>query len=246
MALGGLLKPNPALSKGFSNVGAVPGRQPMTIDGTVRKTALLLVVLIAAAAAGWQLPVNVGTPIAIVGAIGALVVAFVTAFKPYLSKYLAIPYAVLEGGLVGVVSRVYNDQFDGIVFTAAGLTIAILCALLLAYKSKLIRPTENFKLAVTAATAGIALFYLVTLAVGMFGVHMPLVNSSSGFGIAFSVFVVVLAAANLVLDFDFIEEGVNRGADKDLEWFGALGLLITLVWLYLELLRLLAKLQDRR
>lgn len=246
MALGGLRRPNPALSRGFANTGAVsPGDATMTVNGTVAKTGLLLAVLIASAAGAWQLPVTAGGLLALVGCLCALVVAVVCAFKPHLAKVLAVPYAVLEGGLLGVVSRMYNSMYDGIVLTAAGVTVTILVALLAIYRTGKIRPSENFKLGVAAATGGIALFYLATLLLAMFGIHMPVVNSSSGVGIAFSVLVVVLAAANLVLDFDFIETGVERGAPKDMEWFGALGLVITLVWLYLEILRLLAKIQSR-
>jgi uncharacterized YccA/Bax inhibitor family protein len=126
-----------------------------------------------------------------------------------------------------------------------GLTFGTLAALLLAYRSGLIRATENFKLGVFAATGGIALLYLVSMVMGFFGKSIPFIHSAGPIGIGFSVFVVVIAALNLVLDFDFIETGAQRGAPKYMEWYGAFGLLVTLVWLYLEILRLLAKLQGR-
>ena len=152
----------------------------------------------------------------------------------------------MEGLALGGISVVFEASYPGIVSQAIFLTFGTLGALLMAYRSGLIRATENFKLGVVAATGGIALVYLASMVLGFFGMSVPLIHSSGTFGILFSVFVVVIAALNLVLDFDFIEQGVERGAPKYMEWYGAFGLMVTLVWLYLEILRLLAKLNDRR
>jgi len=185
------------------------------------------------------------TPWVAVGAIAGFVVALVTIFKQTWSPVTAPLYALLEGLVIGGVSTIFEAQFPGIVIQAAGLTLGTCLALLLAYKSRLIRATENFKLGVVAATGGIALFYLITLVLGFFGIRMPLMYGNSWMSIGFSLFVVVIAALNLVLDFDFIEQGAARGAPKYMEWYGAFGLMVTLIWLYLEMLRLLAKLRSR-
>jgi uncharacterized YccA/Bax inhibitor family protein len=185
-------------------------------------------------------------PHVLVGAIGGLVVAIVTIFKKEWSPVTAPLYAVLEGLFIGAVSAMFELRFPGIVMQAAGLTFGTLGALLLAYRSGLIRATENFKLGVVAATGGIALLYLANIGMRLFGFEgMGFIHESSWIGIAFSGFVVVIAALNLVLDFDFIEQGVEHGAPKYMEWYAAFGLLVTLIWLYLEILRLLAKLQSR-
>jgi len=215
----------------------------MSIVGSVHATGVLLFVLVVSAAIGWR--VESGA-IVIGSAIVALVLGIYTNFKPMQAQYTGLAYAVFEGIFVGAVSKTFEASYPGIVFQAAGLTIAILGALLALYRSGKIRVTENFKLGVSAAVGGVFLFYMVTFALGLFGVHMPLVNSSSGFGIAFSVFVVALASATLVVDFDYIEQGAARGLPRQMNWYAAFGLMVSLVWLYLELLRLLAKLQDRR
>ena len=180
------------------------------------------------------------------GAIGGFVVALVTIFKKEWAAVTAPLYAVLEGLFLGAVSAMFELRFPGIVMQAVGLTFGTLAALLLAYRSGLIRATENFKLGVVAATGGIALLYLVNIGMRLFGFEgMGFIHESSTIGILFSVGVVIVAALNLVLDFDFIEQGVEHGAPKYMEWYAAFGLLVTLVWLYLELLRLLSKLQSR-
>lgn len=180
------------------------------------------------------------------GLIGGLVVALVTVFKKEWSPVTAPLYAVLEGLAIGAISAVFEQRFPGIVMQAVGLTFGTLAALLLAYRSGLVRATENFKLGVVAATGGIMLLYLVNIGMRLFGFEgMGFIHDSGWLGIGFSAVVVVVAALNLVLDFDFIEQGVEHGAPKYMEWYGAFGLLVTLVWLYLEILRLLAKLQSR-
>ena len=178
------------------------------------------------------------------GAVGGLIVALVTTFKPAWAALTAPLYAVLEGLLLGGISAMFNAQYQGLPFQAVCLTFGTLFSLLLAYQTGWIRATENFKLGVIAATGGIFLVYMATAVLGLFGIAMPFMHSNGLVGIGISLFVVVVAALNLVLDFDIIENGVKRGAPKYMEWYGAFGLLVTLVWLYLEILRLLAKLRS--
>jgi len=249
---------NPALKDStFLDLGSgtvVANRDgAMTLNGTVNKTAMLLVITLAGALFTWNMfyeAVASGTeanlmPWILGGAIGGFVVALVTIFKKTWSPVTAPLYAVLEGLFIGAVSAMFEMRFPGIVIQAVGLTFGTLAALLLAYRTGLIKATENFKLGVVAATGGIAILYLVSIVMGFFGKSIPFIHDSSWLGIAFSGFVVVIAALNLVLDFDFIENGVEQGAPKYMEWFAAFGLLVTLVWLYLEMLRLLSKLQSR-
>lgn len=226
----------------------------MTLNGTVNKTALLLVLTLAGALFTWaqaQAATAAGTPGAVMpyvwgGALGGFVVALVTVFKKAWSPFTAPLYAVLEGLFLGAMSALFEQRYPGIEAQAVALTFATLAALLLAYRSGLVKATENFKLGVVAATGGIALLYLVQLGLNLFGhAGMGFINGSSPLGIAFSLVMVAVAAPNLVLDFDFIEQGVEQGAPKYMEWYGAFGLLVTLVWLYLEILRLLSKLQSR-
>jgi uncharacterized YccA/Bax inhibitor family protein len=181
-----------------------------------------------------------------VGVIGGLIAAMVTIFKKEWAATTTPIYAGLEGLALGGISAVFEARFPGLVSQAVFLTFGTLGALLLAYRSGLIRATENFKLGVFAATGGIAVIYLINFVMSFFGSSIPMIHSSGTVGIVFSVIVVGVAALNLVLDFDFIEQGAKRGAPKYMEWYGAFGLLVTLVWLYLEILRLLAKLQERR
>ena len=182
----------------------------------------------------------------IFGAIGGFIVAIVTIFKKNWAPITVPIYAILEGLFLGGISQIFEKQFPGIVTQAIILTLGILGALLIAYKTKLIKPTENFKLGVSAATGGIFLVYLINFIMGFFGSSIPMIHESGLMGIGFSIFVVIIAALNLVLDFDFIEQGVELGAPKYMEWYGAFGLMVTLIWLYLEILRLLAKLQSNR
>lgn len=223
----------------------------MTLNGAVNKTAFLLVLTLATALYPWSLyfsnpgAASVGG-LALIGAIGGLIVALVTVFKKAWSPVTAPLYAVLEGLFLGAISASFEARFPGIVMQAVALTFGTLGALLLAYRSGLIRATENFKLGVFAATGAIALLYLVNMGMRLFGFEgFGFIHESGTVGILFSLFVVVIAALNLVLDFDFIEQGVESGAPKYMEWYAAFGLLVTLIWLYLEILRLLSKLQSR-
>ncbi len=222
--------------------------ETMTLQGTVNKTGLSLLILLAAASFTWRqvTPDEPLSPLLWLGLLGGLLVALVTAFKPAFAPVTTPIYAALEGLFLGGISGLYELRYPGIVMNAVGLTFGCLAALLAAYSSGLVRPSENFKLGIVAATGGIALLYMVSIGLGFFGKSIPFIHESGPLGIAFSVFVVGLAALNLVLDFDFIEDGERRGAPKYMEWYGAFGLLVTLVWLYLEILRLLAKLQNRK
>ena len=239
---------NPTLTADiFTRVPTVAGQETMTIGGTVNKTAMSLVILMVAATYVWSRGVAQDLPMGLVigGVLGGFVVALVTVFKQTWAPLTTPLYAGLEGLALGGISFMFEQRFPGIVAQAVFLTFGTLGALLFAYRSGIIRATENFKLGVFAATGGIGVVYLLSFVLGFFGISVPLIHSSGTFGILFSLFVVVIAALNLVLDFDFIEEGAERGAPKYMEWYGAFGLLVTLVWLYLEILHLLAKLQSR-
>jgi uncharacterized YccA/Bax inhibitor family protein len=241
---------NPALNeRAFQGERAALG-EAMTLQGTVNKTGVLLICVIATAAWTWKLflhshsPQSV-LPLAGLGAIGGLIVALVTVFKKTWSPVTAPIYGLLEGLVLGSVSAILELRFPGIAIQAVSLTFGTLVVLLLAYRSGIIRVTEKFRLGVIAATGGVALFYLVQLVLGFFGVHFVAINRGGAIGIGFSVFVVIIASLNLVLDFDFIESGVRAGAPKYMEWYGAFGLMVTLIWLYFEILRLLSKLRSR-
>jgi len=224
----------------------------MTLSGTINKTGFLLLLAVITAAFAWSQTLGVDDevlPRAKVylwgGVLGGFVLALVTTFKKTWSPVTAPLYALVEGFFLGSISAIFEQRFNGIVFQAVVLTFGTLFALLFAYRSGLIKATENFKLGVMAATGGIALVYLATIVLRMFNVDMSFIHESGLIGIGFSLFVVVIAAMNLVLDFDFIETGVEQGAPKYMEWYGAFGLMVTLVWLYIEFLRLLSKLQSR-
>jgi uncharacterized YccA/Bax inhibitor family protein len=239
---------NPTLATDtFRDARPRRGEATMTINGTVNKTALALVLLIVAAAYTWGLGLRDPrvSVFIMVGVIGGLVTALVTTFRQPWAPYTTPFYAVFEGLALGGISLTFEARFPGLVAQAVFLTFGTLGGLLVAYRSGIIRATENLKRGVFAATAGIGLVYLASFIGGLFGAHIPLIHSSGPIGIAFSVVVVAVAAFNLVLDFDFIEQGAARGAPQYMEWYGAFALLVTLVWLYLELLRLLSKLQER-
>jgi len=238
---------NPALTQKSFDVHRAHGDEAMTLEGTVNKTGMSLLILLATAALVWNglFPTEILYPAFFAALIGGFAVAMVTTFKPTAAPFTTPLYAALEGLVLGTISMIYERQFPGIVINAVGLTFGTLAALLLAYRTRLIRATENFKLGVFAATGGIAILYMVSMVMGFFGRSIPFIHQGTPLGILFSVFVVIIAALNLVLDFDFIERGAAQGAPKYMEWYGAFGLLVTLVWLYLEILRLLAKLQGR-
>lgn len=245
---------NPALSsKVFADLA--PTADTMTVQGTVNKTLILLLLVCVSAAWTWNRYFSAAEPSQamadvslwmIGGAIGGFIMAIVTIFKKSWAGVTAPIYALLEGLLLGGLSATFEARYPGIVIQAVGLTFGTLFCLLVAYSSRLIKVTQNFRLGVVAATGGIALFYLASFVLGFFGIQIPYIHESGLIGIGFSLFVVVVAALNLVLDFDFIEQGAAQGAPKYMEWYGAFGLIVTLVWLYLEILRLLSKLRSRR
>ncbi len=237
---------NPVLAGDtFRRERALVGNDAMTVAGTVNKTALVLAILFVTATFTWgQGPAATGY--VLVGVLGGMVVALVTVFKKTWAPVTAPIYGAFEGLALGGISAMIESRYPGIVSQAIFLTFGTLAALLIAYRSGWIQATENFKLGVAAATGGIFFVYLIGFVLSFFGMSIPLIHGSGTFGILFSLFVVVIAALNLVLDFDFIEQGAEQGAPKYMEWYGAFALLVTLVWLYLEILRLLTKLQERR
>lgn len=241
---------NPALKAStFESPGAATGGEVMTLSGAVNKTFILAILLFITAGWSWSQAFRenglaLAQPFIIGGAIAGLILALITIFKKSWSPVTAPMYALAEGLFLGGVSAFFEMRFPGIVLQAVGLTFATLIGLLIAYRSGLIKATENFKLGVTAATGGIFLVYLASWILGMFDVQVPYLHEGGAVGIGISVFIVVIAALNLVLDFDFIEHGAAIGAPKYMEWFAAFGLMVTLVWLYLEILRLLAKLRE--
>ncbi len=239
---------NPMMKDSAFARGLAAGAETMTLQGAVNKTITLLALVVIGASYTWNLFYNQGAaavqPWMIGGLIGGLVVAMVTIFKQRWAPVLAPIYAGLEGLALGGISALFEARFPGIVMQAVALTFGVLFCLLMAYKSGLIKVTENFRLGVVAATGGIALVYVIGFVGSFFGWQMPYIHESGLIGIGFSLFVVVIASLNLVLDFDFIERG-HGVAPKYMEWYAAFGLIVTLVWLYLELLRLLSKLRDR-
>lgn len=232
---------------GKSTSGNNFSAESMTLQGTVEKSIILLLITVVAATFAWNfLP---ATTVFVYGSFFlGLALCVLISVKKHLGTTLAGPYAITEGVFLGIVTRVFEFSYPGIAVQAVGLTMAVFVALLFAYQTKLIRPTENFKLGVAAATGGIAIFYLVGFVAKLVGFdylwNMHSVANTSLFSIGISVFVVAIAALNLVMDFDYIEDGASSGAPKYMEWYAAFGLLVTLVWLYIEILRLLVKLRS--
>ena len=242
---------NPTLGKStFQTIkrtsgGPVVRDDIMTIKGTVDKTAISLLLMLFAGYFSYSADSIIYI---ITGGIGGFIVAIITIVKKEWSPITVPIYAMLEGLMLGGISFMYGQLYEGIVFNAIMITISILVCLLFAYRSGIIKATENFKLGVFAATGGIALVYFISIIASFFGAGFSFLNPTNGslFSIGVSLVVIIVASLNLVLDFDFIEEGAEKGAPKYMEWYGAFGLLVTLVWLYLEILRLLAKLNSRK
>lgn len=243
---------NPALNDRVFRGQPMAFGQTMTIQGTVNKTGILLVLVMLSAAFTWHLAYS-GSPAAVmplmwVGLIGGMIAAFATIFKMNWAPVTAPIYALFEGLALGGISAVFDMRFHGIAFEAVCLTFGVLFMMLLLYKSGIIRVTQRFRMGVFAATGAIMLFYFVEMILGMFHVGLGPVNAVNGsglIGIGFSLLVVGIAALNLVLDFDLIDQGARYNAPKYMEWYGGFALMVTLVWLYLEILNLLAKLQSR-
>lgn len=247
---------NPALSGDTFRTGEAAYGESMTVSGAVNKTGLLVILCVLTAAWVWnrffgvlasspdEAMQSVAIPM-VAGGIGGFIVAIVTIFKKQWSPITAPIYALLEGLVLGGVSAMLEMRFHGIAIQAVALTFGTLIAMLLAYRSGLIKVTDKLRLGIVAATGGIAVFYFLEFILGFFGIHFTTINGSSPIGIGFSIVVVIVAALNLVLDFDLIENGARYGAPKYMEWYCAFALMITLVWLYFEILRLLSKFRSR-
>jgi len=242
---------NPALNDKIFQQAAEEeyGATTMTVGGTVNKTAILLMLVILTASIMWQRFFTVGPeavmPWMFVGLIGGLIAGFATIFLRRYAMFTAPVYALLEGLLLGGLSVFMESVFPGIVIQAVGLTFGTLILILTIYKTGIIKVTDKFRLGVVAATGAIFLVYIATWIMSFFGAQIPYIHGSGPIGIGFSLVVIVIATLNLVLDFDFIERGAKLGAPKYMEWYGAFGLIVTLVWLYIEFLRLLSKLRSR-
>ena len=212
-----------------------------------------MLMVIAGAAYNWQLfqelKQSTMTILMMVGAIGGFVIALGITFKPNWAAYLAPAYGLLQGLFIGGISAIMNKVFEakypGLVMQAVGLTFGVALAMFLLYNFRIIKATEKFKSVIIASTLGIGIFYLITMVLNMFGVNVSFMHDSSLLSIGISLFVVAIASMNLILDFDMIEQGAERGAPKFMEWYGAFGLLVTIVWLYIEMLKLLSKLGSR-
>ncbi len=248
---------NPALSeKTFQQSITADSTEVMTERGTLNKFFLLFLLVMATASLAWSAFYQ-GRDVTgwmIGGVIGGLIVALIMIFKPMWSSFLAPVYALFEGAFLGGVSAVYNysfskatagSAFGGIVFQAVALTFCVVIAMFILYRFRIIKATEKFKMVVITATMGLGFFYLIALGLRLFGIDIPFLHEGSAMGIGFSLVVVGIAALNLILDFDMIETGAASGAPKYMEWYGAFGLLVTIIWLYLNILRLLAKLNSR-
>ena len=247
---------NPALSeKRFQDTvltDIITHENAMTVKGTLNKFGFLFLMVLGTSFYSWKEYAEGGNvvPLMWTGAIGGLVVAIVITFKREWSPYLAPLYALLEGLFIGAISAMYNFAFaekaPNIIINAVGLTFGVAVAMYLLYSFKIIKATEKFKSVIITATVGIAIFYVIVMVLRMFGFdNMPFLHEGSLLGIGFSLFVVTIAALNLILDFDMIEKGTEMGAPKYMEWYGAFGLMVTIVWLYIEILRLLSKISSR-
>ena len=243
---------NPGLNdKTFAGLprASVAG-EAMTLQGTINKSFLLLVVLLAGALWPWSQFFASGNPAAVapavvIGLVGGLVFGLIISFKATLAPYLSVPYAACEGLMIGGFSAVLEKRYPGIAIQAVGLTFGVLAAMLLAYTLGIIRVTQRFRAIVVGATGAIALLYLASFVLGFFHVGVPFLNSASPLSIGVSLVIIAVAALNLALDFDLIQGGVAQGAPRYMEWYAAFGLLVTLVWLYLEILRFLSKVRQR-
>lgn len=250
---------NPTLSEKFFNAAATRNAQlqgVMSVRGTINKFGFLMLMVIGGAAYTWHLyyQQNPGlmSTFMIVGVFGGLITAIAMSFKPTWAPYLAPAYGILEGLFIGALSAVVNDMFakkyPGLVMNAVGLTFGVSLAMFLLYNFRVIKATEKFKSIVIASTVGIAIFYGICMLLRLFGIQLDFMSIENGgmLGIGISLFVVAIAALNLILDFDMIERGSEMGAPKFMEWYGAFGLLVTIIWLYIEILKLLMRLANNR
>jgi uncharacterized YccA/Bax inhibitor family protein len=241
---------NPGLNQ--NTFGRVPrvgfGDQPMTVAGTVNKSFLLLVVMMVCALWPWSQAsagnLQAASGLMTLGAIGGLILALIISFKPTTAPYLALPYAALEGVVLGGISAVFEQRYPGIAIQAIGATFAVTLVMLTLYRTRVIRVTEKFRAVVMGAMFGIVLLYVGAWILSFFHYGVPFINGGGPLGIGFSILVVGVAAFMLMLDFDMIEQGAAQGAPQYMEWYGAFGLMVTLVWMYVEMLRLMAKLRE--
>jgi len=230
--------------------GPVVGDDAMTLNGVVWASGALLVLLVAAGVLGWNsvdhtldtVTMPAWLPLVLIGGLGT---AILTIFKPKLARFTAPAYALLEGALLGAISALYNTAYDGIVVQAVALTIGVFAVMLFLFATRIIKVTDKLRMGIVAATGAVMLVYVLNFVLSLFGGNLGFLQSSSAMGIGISLVIVGVAAFNLLLDFDFVARGVEAGAPRYMEWYAAFGLLVTLIWLYLELLRLLAKLQRR-
>jgi uncharacterized YccA/Bax inhibitor family protein len=233
---------NPMLSRDTAFEGSRDNT--MTINGVVHKTGILILICMAATAYNWSTEICQG-PAALLAALAAFILALVATFKPATAPFLAPGYAVLEGLVLGWISLLFNTRYPGLPANAMLITFAVLGTMLFLYTTRLIRVTNSLRTGIVIATAAIAITYLVDMVLGFFGHSVPFINSTGPIGIIVSLVICGIAAFNFLLDFDTIEKYTNRGAPKYMEWYCGLALLITLVWVYLEILRLLAKMRRR-
>ncbi len=222
----------------------------MTVQGTINKIAIMLLIVVLGASFTWGKAMNPATASTVgiwiaVGGIGGFILALITAFRKQSAHITAPIYAVFEGLFLGAISALFEGMFPGLVMKAVLLTFAVMFALLFLYKTGVIKVTQKFRAGVVAATMGIAVAYFVTFILNMFGVNVSFMHGGGTMGMIISLVIVAVAALNLVLDFDFIEQGANSGLPKSFEWYGAFGLMVTLIWLYIEILRLLAIFANR-
>jgi len=243
---------NPTLNErtfGAARVGV--GEPAMTIQGTVNKSFILLAILMVCAMWTWAKAFNPASTgmlgmLFFGSMIAGLILAIATSFKPKWAPVSAPLYAACEGLLLGILSAYFEMRYPGIVIQAVGLTFAVTCAMLFGYKAGFLQATPALRKGLTIAIGGIMLFYFVVMAASWFGIHQPgFINGSGPLGIAFSLFVVGIASMSLVLDFDIIESGSREGLEKYMEWYGAFALMVTSIWLYMEILRLLSKINRR-
>lgn len=248
---------NPTLSeKIFTRSIDQSNTELMTVRGTIQKFGFLMLLVLAGAAYTWKLYYSFKVPTMMtffyVGMIGGMICAFATIFVPKFAKYLSPAYALLEGFLLGGLSAIINESFKvkypNIIMEAVLLTFGVAFAVFLLYNFRIIQATNKFRAVILSSMVGIGIFYLVDIVLGFFGVNIPFMNfgDNSVIGIVINLFVVVIAALSLVLNFDQIETGEKMGAPKYMEWYGAFGLLVTLIWLYLEILRLLSRFSSNK
>jgi len=237
---------NPVLGKNaLTRVYNEAGEGQMTINGTVNKMIISLLLVVLTSVLSWKYAMSGGgMTLMYVGLFGGLVAAFVTIFKPTLAPITTPIYALLEGLFLGTISAFFNSMFPGIVIQAVGLTFGVAFVLLIAYRTGIIKATAGFKRGIIVATGGVAVFYIVSIIGSFFGGGINLFSMGL-LGIGIQLVIVVIAALNLILDFDIIEKSAAAGAPKAMEWYGAFGIMVTLIWLYLEILKLLALLSRR-